>query len=216
MLAATIRVILGLAFSSIATLHFAHAGPSRIDCLAKLYNPTKAELDACVKGEIPLNSSTNQVTTINTNAEEATCSSFGFKRKTEGFASCVLELVDRRSSNAPVNPNDPDDITCRRYGFKPKTNEYASCRQQIDQARTQAQQQQAQYQQQLDAYNKQKSQAAGIAMMGMGLGMLSNNSSGSSGYGAPPSPPQMSPRTYMLPGNKIMTCTTTGNITSCN
>ena len=154
---------------------------------------------------------------LDTSAEETSCSEIGFKKKTEAFANCVLELVDRRSSNAPINPNDPDDATCRRYGFKPKTNEYASCRQQIDQARIQAQQQQAQYQQQLDAYNKQKSQAAGVAMMGMGLGMLSSNSPvGASNYGGAPIPPQMGPRTYMLPGNKMMTCTTTGNITSCN
>jgi len=153
---------------------------------------------------------------IDTSEQEKACSEIGFKKKTEAFANCVLELVSRESSNAPINPNDPDEATCRRYGFKPQTNEYASCRQQIDQARIQARQQQAQYQQQLDAYNKQKSQAAGLAMMGMGLGMLSNNSSGSSGYGSPPPPPQMGPRTYMLPGNKMMTCTTTGNITSCN
>ncbi|MBU3540229.1 hypothetical protein [Polynucleobacter sp. UB-Tiil-W10] len=159
---------------------------------------------------------TNLARAIDTSEQEKTCSDIGFKKKTEAFANCVLELVDRGSSNSPINPNDPDEATCRRYGFKPQTNEYASCRLQIDQARIQARQQQDQYQQQLDAYNKQKSQAAGVAMMGMGLGMLSNNSPGSANSGSPSLPPQMGPRTYMLPGNKMMTCSTIGNITSCN
>lgn len=184
---------------------------------------------------------------LDTTKEENTCVYIGFKKGTESFGNCVLELVDRNkktaskvvgaSSSQPVRmtktKDDPnavgdgsdDDRTCQRYGFKPSTSEYASCRQQIDLARNQAQQQQAQldaqqaqYQQQLEAYKKQKSQAAGLAMMGVGLGMLSNSSSGAVSYGvpAPPTPLQISPRTYMLPGNRVMTCTTTGNITSCN
>lgn len=218
----TIKIILPLFLLLLAQYGWVQAAPSRYDCLVKLgNNASKEDIDSCVRGDSTPTYSSGQTSSIDTNAEEATCLDLGFKKKTASYANCVLELLERKE-NSTVS-NDPDDATCRKYGFKRKTNEYAICRQQIDQARTQEKQrqaqfnaQQAQYQEQLAAYKKQKSEAAGLALMGMGLGMMSNTSP-MYGGSAPiaPTAPQIGPRTYMLPGNKMMTCNTTGNITNC-
>jgi hypothetical protein len=165
------------------------------------------------------------VNAIDTSAEETVCQSIGFKKKTDSFANCVLELLDRRaSSNSISNSNDPDDSTCRKYGFRPRSNEYATCRLQIDQARQDAQRQQAQYneqqrqyQAQLDEQKKQRNQAQGMALMQMGAGISSGAYNARNGYGTLPNPPALldSPRTYILPGGKAMTCSTTGSVTNC-
>lgn len=171
---------------------------------------------------------------IDTSAEEKTCSEIGFKRKTEAFGNCVLELVQRKGGQSNRQPaqtanqspasNDPDDATCRKYGFRAGTNEYAQCRQQIDQARQDAQRQQAQYEAQQRQYqaqlNEQKQQreaAASMALLNMGLGMMAGGSPANNFAPPPvaPQPPQNLNRTYMLPGNRIMTCNTTGTITNC-
>ena len=171
---------------------------------------------------------------FDTSVEEKTCSEIGFKRKTESFGNCVLELVQRkggqanRQSSQIVNQsplsNDPDDATCRKYGFRAGTNEYAQCRQQIDQARQDSQRQQAQYeaqqrqyQAQLNEQKRQREAAASMALLNMGLGMMAGGSP-QTNFGPPPiapQPPQNFHRTYMLPGNRIMTCNTTGAITNC-
>lgn len=166
-------------------------------------------------------------TAMNTIVEEETCQSIGFKKKTEGFASCVLELLDRRSSQASATPaqNNPDDATCRKYGFKPQTNEYATCRQLIDQARKEAliqesqfAEKQRQYEDQLAEQQRQRKVSSGIALMQMGAGITSGAYNSRNAYGALPSPP-VSPqnlnRTYILPGGKMMNCTTTGAVTNC-
>jgi hypothetical protein len=167
------------------------------------------------------------VMAIDTVTEELTCQSIGFKKKTEGFASCVLELLDRRSTqtSAVYVEVNSDDSTCRKYGFKPKTNEYASCRMQIDQARkdfqiqeSQFAEKQRQYQAQLVQQQKQRNIDSGIALMQMGAGISSGAYNSKNAYGAlpsPPLPPQNLSRTYMLPGGKMMNCTTTGSVTNC-
>jgi hypothetical protein len=173
---------------------------------------------------------TSHVNALDTTSEEKTCSEIGFKRKTEAFGNCVLELVQRRGSqprsqsSQVVNSNDPDDATCRKYGFRAGTNEYAQCKQQIDQARLDAQRQQAQfeaqqrqYQSQLDEHKKRRSDAANLAMLQMGLGMMAGGSSSSNVPPPPVAPqsPQFLNRTYFLPGGQRMTCNSTGNITNC-
>ncbi len=161
---------------------------------------------------------------IDTSKEEATCVDIGFKRKTPAFANCVLELVERSGVSNAASQNDPDDATCRKYGFNPRTNEYATCRLQIDQAKRDAQRQQAQYneqqrqyQAQLDEQKKQRNQAQGMALMQMGAGISSGAYNSRNGYGTLPIPPAPidAPRTYVLPGGKAMTCTTTGTVTNC-
>ncbi len=163
------------------------------------------------------------VNALETSSEERTCAEIGFKRKTEAFGNCVLDLLERGKSSS-IASNDPDDATCKKYGFRSGTSDYAKCRQQIDMAKQQANQdrirfeeEQRRYQAQLDEQKKQRERAAGMAMLGMGLGMMSGqNPGGYSNYSpvTPPSPQSMN-RTYMLPGGKIMNCSTTGNITNC-
>ncbi|MBU3582020.1 hypothetical protein ICN19_08320 [Polynucleobacter sp. AP-Capit-er-40B-B4] len=161
----------------------------------------------------------SQDSSIDTSTEEAACLDLGFKKKTPSFANCVLELLERKENSTAST--DPDDATCRKYGFKRKTNEYATCRQQIEQAKMQAAQQQAQYQQQqrqyqaqLDEQRRQRSVAAGLALMQLGTGMTSGAYNANNGYGTLPTPPNPN-RTYILPGGKTMNCTTTGTVTNC-
>lgn len=161
---------------------------------------------------------------LDTSQEEKQCLDIGFKRKTPAFANCVLELIDRRGSSIQ-SAQDPDDATCRKYGFKPKTDNYAICRQQIDLARQQAQQQQAQYAQQRAEYEAQlaeqkreRDRQKGMAMLNLGLGMMSGKYNASNGYGTlppAPTPPQNMNRTYILPGGKMMNCNTSGSVTTC-
>lgn len=193
---------------------------TRYECLVKLgNNTTKEEIDSCVKGIPAINSGSNQVGSVDTSSEEAACLDLGFKKKTAPYANCVLELLERKESASASN--DPDDNTCRKYGFKRKTNEYATCRQQIDQARAQAAQQQAQYQAQqrqyqaqLDEQKRQRSVAAGLALMQLGTGISSGAYNANNAYGSIPTPPNPN-RTYILPGGKTMNCTTTGTVTNC-
>lgn len=168
-------------------------------------------------------STSNVALALDTSQEEAQCLDIGFKRKTPAFANCVLELVDRRASTIQ-SIQDPDDATCKKYGFKPKTDNYAVCRQQIDLARQQAQQQQAQYAQQRAEYEaqlaeqkKERDRQKGMAMLNLGLGMMTGKYNASNGYGSmpAPTPPQNQNRTYILPGGKMMNCNTSGSITTC-
>jgi type II secretory pathway pseudopilin PulG len=196
---------------------------SRIDCLEKLgNNATKEQLDSCVSGKLTPVSGGSQQSSVDTNSEEATCVDMGFKKKTEGYGKCVLELLDRKEN--AVASNDPDDATCTKYGFKRKTDEYAKCRQQIDSARAQARQQQAQfaaqqaqYKQRLEAYQDAQERQAWLGVMRIGLAMMGQNAGGGGGYygPAPVAPVAPGPRTYVLPNNQVMTCNTTGNITNC-
>lgn len=206
----------------VANFGVAYSAPSRIECLEKLGSAvTKAELDSCVNPPSSALLKPSKVSDIDSSPEESTCAELGFKRKTESYANCVLELLGRKRSVAQVNPNDPDAATCLRYGYKTGTNEYAACRQQIDQAKSQAAQQQAQYlqqqrqyQAQLDEQQRQRSVAAGMALFQMGTGIASGAYNANNSYGTMPTPPNPN-RTYVLPGGKTMNCTTTGTVTSC-
>jgi len=207
----------------LAFAEFSHGAPSRFECLEKLGNSaTKDQLDACVNGSSGPNSKKTQESNSVTSSEEAACSDMGFKRRTESFGNCVLELMGRKDT--AVAGADPDGATCIKYGFKPKSPEYASCRLQIDQARQQAQQNQAQFLEQKRAYDKADKQRridASMKLMDMGQRMASGQN-GADAYRqanglAPlqsPTPP-MQTQTYMLPNNKMMTCTTAGSVTNC-
>jgi hypothetical protein len=211
------------ALSSIYFLYgvnFALAAPTRYECLEKIgSSATKEQLDLCVSGGSirPVQNSSSI-----TASEEATCIEMGFKRKTESFGNCVLELMGRKDT--ALAGADPDGATCIKYGFKPKSSEYASCRLQIDQARQQAQQNQAQFLEQKRAYDKADKQRridASMKLMDMGQ-RIASGQNGADAYRqanglAPlqsPTPP-MQTQTYMLPNNKMMTCTTAGSVTNC-
>jgi hypothetical protein len=223
---ATIKITFLIIIGVLANVGMSYSAPSRIECLEKLGNATtKAELDNCVKVTPTANQKQSQASTINYASEEATCLEIGFKKKTEAYGRCVLELLDRGgvSSNQAKQtpPSGPDDATCRQYGFKPGSNEYASCRLQIDQARQDARRQQAQFEQQqrqyeaqLEAQRDARSRAAGLALLNLGLGtMAGGNLPGTAPVA--PVPQQNFNRTYTLPGGKIMNCTTTGTMTNC-
>lgn len=161
-----------------------------------------------------------------TAAEEKICSEIGFKRKTEAFGNCVLELHGRKGSQSvTVNSGDSDDATCLKYGFKRGTNEFAQCKLQIDQAKQDAQRQQEQYAQQqqkyeadLKAYKRQREDARDMALLELGLGLLGGGGSQGSSAGPAPIPPPIPSnefRRYNLPNGKIMQCNTFGTVTNC-
>jgi hypothetical protein len=201
------------------------ASSSRIDCLEKIgNNATRVQLDACVNGDSVQAPKSKQVITQNLSPEESTCLELGFKRKTEPYGNCVLELMDRKLIASEPVSTDQDDITCRKYGFKPNTPDYGQCRLQIDTAKSQARQQaeqyaqqQRQYKAQLDEQQRQRSVAAGMALFQLGTGITSGAYNSSNSYGAKPNPPTMpNPhRQFFLPGGKTMNCTTTGTVTNC-
>jgi hypothetical protein len=202
------------------------AAPSRFECLTKLGNSaTKEQLDSCVNGASTANLSTNQKVGLDTSSEEIECTNLGFKKKTEPFASCVLELLDRKSIAA--TGNDPDDAACRKYGFKPRTPGYSECRQKIDMFKAESQQRQVtyeaqkkQYDEQVAAIEKERKRKASMQTFAMGMGMLAGQTpmqayGTSQGYPPAPLPPSPMNQTYVFPGGKMMNCTTVGSTTNC-
>ena len=172
---------------------------------------------------------------IDTKEEEKTCTDIGFKKKTESFANCVLELINRKgstrttaqSTQTQTISNNPDDITCNNYGFKIGTNDFAQCRQQINTARQQAQLQQQQYEQQKRQYDeqqalieKERKRQQSQRLFDMSQRLASGQSLtdvGRAGMGLPPlqQPTLPSNQTFVMPNGRTMTCTTTGSITNC-
>jgi len=146
---------------------------------------------------------------LDTTQEEGTCESIGFKKKTEPYANCVLELVGRKNNNAPIELNNPDDAACRNYGFKPQTNDYAKCRQLIDQQRYQATQQQAAYEEQKRQFDAQIAEQKRQRQLQASQALINYSQS------MTPKPPPTSNQTIVLPGNKMMNCQTVGNVTNC-
>ena len=164
---------------------------------------------------------------LDTASEEKTCIEIGFKRKTESFANCVLELVGRKSNKTSVAvtaPSNPDDALCQRNGFKPGTNDYSQCRLQINNAKAQAaqlaqaaerQRAEAQNQKEIDGYLELMA-LGGRMMAGQSPYALQNIGSALNGQVAPPLQQDMGgPRIYNLPGGRSMTCTTMGSVTNC-
>jgi hypothetical protein len=160
---------------------------------------------------------------LDLSAYENQCADIGFKRKTQPFGECVLELRARggTSARSPVNAvsqgdGTPDHSTCSRYGFNAGTTEYAQCRMQIDVARSQAEEQQRQYESQVAEQNKAKEKAKGEALLMLGLGMMAGGGqrqTNNSNFNII-QPPQMD-RIYNLPGGKFMRCSTMGMVTNC-
>jgi hypothetical protein len=164
------------------------------------------------------------------------CAELGFKPKTEKFGSCVLELRKRSQNNQsatiqpqknpvqsqfkPIGDGSSDDATCQRYGFTPQTDAYGQCRMQIDNAKREMQAQQAQYAEQQKQYQdevyRQRSlkQAEFFARFGSGE---TPNEALINTWGNGVVKPRQIPttRTYILPGGRVMSCTTTGDVTSC-
>jgi hypothetical protein len=149
----------------------------------------------------------NSALALDLSSFENQCADIGFKRKTQAFGECVLELQSREtnaSKSIAIAQGDgtPDHATCAKYGFKTGSVEYAQCRMQIDFARKQGQEQRRRYEDQLEAQQREERMARGAAAMGMASRMLA--------------PPPSNMHTYNLPGGRSMTCNTVGAFTNCN
>ena len=161
---------------------------------------------------------------IDTSEEEKLCISIGFKNKSSSFAGCVLELLERKSSSLNLSE---DDLTCQKYGFRLGSVESAACKQQIDIARQNSRQQEAQYEEQkrqyeeqMAAYQKRIRQEKNQKALDLSLRLLNGQSPTeavlSAGTGAPirPNPPSNT-QTLIMPGGRMVNCTTSGNLTQC-
>lgn len=168
-----------------------------------------------------IESSRDAISTVN---EESTCQKIGFKRNTEAFGNCVLELLERKKID--VAPANEDDQLCLSYGFRVGSESFASCKLQIAQARWQASQQQTQYEEQKRQYEAQMEfvrnkarQENARRTLDMSLRMLNGQTPSDAffgaGTGAPIAPKAPLPQTIILPGGRAVTCVTQNNVTSC-
>lgn len=212
-------------FLGCLAFQLAHAAPSRLDCLVKLGNSaTKDQLESCMSGNLSITKST----IAEDSPEEVSCVEIGFKKKTEGFRKCVLELKNRSGGNVPeVAYSDPDDATCKGYGFKPKTTSYAECRQKIEMFKAESQQRQAvyeaqkkQYDEQVAAIEKERKRQASMRSFTYGMALLGGQTpmqAYGTSQGYPPAPQAPSPlnQSYTFPNGKMMNCTTVGSTTNC-
>lgn len=121
----------------------------------------------------------------------------------------------------------PDDLTCKKFGFKPQTAGYSECRLKLEVASRQASQQQAQYEEQkrqydaqLAALQKEKDRQRALKQLEMGLRMMGGQSPqdaamATSGMAPLPKPPGPVNQTIIMPGGRMVNCTTTGTVTNC-
>ena len=161
---------------------------------------------------------------LDTSEEEQACISIGFKIKTPTFGSCVLELLDRRDSQAPYTH---EDQICLNYGFRKGTSEYASCKQQIDTAKQISRRQEEQYLEQKRQYEelvnlqkekerREKNQRALDLSLRLMNGQNPTDALLSTGSGTPIPPRAPVPQTIILPNGRGVICTTQTNVTVCN
>jgi hypothetical protein len=121
----------------------------------------------------------------------------------------------------------PDDLTCKKFGFKPQTANYADCRLKIEIANRQALQQQAHYEEQKRRYDeqqaaikKEKDHQRNLKQLELGLRMMAGQSvqdasMATAGMQPLPKPPGPINQTIIMPGGKMVNCSTTGTVTHC-
>jgi hypothetical protein len=127
---------------------------------------------------------------------EATCTELGFKKRTQSYGECVLELHGRESNPKKqvqtelTGDGTVEHQTCNRFGFVIGTSSYSECRLKIDIAkREQAQKQvayeaeQRRYQEELRRYEaqvaeleKERERRKGEAMLRFGLALMGGTS----------------------------------------
>lgn len=133
---------------------------------------------------------------------EATCAELGFKKKTQAFGECVLELDQRESSarsqatkQLQLLAQQKGDGTnehqmCVKFGFVVGSAPYSDCRLKIDIAkREQAQRQaaydieqqryqedQRRYEAQVAEYEREKERQKGLALLRFGAALASGTS----------------------------------------
>ena len=135
-----------------------------------------------------------------------------------------------------------EDKTCKKFGYKFPSVAYSDCRLKIELAQREAAERKIEFEAQMKVYRAQQAEyeeknriyqervdkdakrIQAQRSLDMGLRMMGGQSPQdaylSIGTGAPIAPlaPQESilPRTYVMPGGKVMNCTTTGSVTNCN
>lgn len=175
---------------------------------------------------------------IDTSAEEKACREIGFKPKTEKFVNCVLELHERSGSLTVARPSisqsptkaleigdgSDDDRTCQSNGFAPGTGDYSDCRMKIDMAKREAQTAHARYKAELAVYeaqvaaaNRQRESDRNLRLMELGLGMMAGGGRGGSSSSATTARPPVAPsnQNIFLPNGRMITCNTSGNVSTC-
>jgi hypothetical protein len=150
---------------------------------------------------------------------EKTCSELGFKKKTQLFGECVLELNQREKNSIAKKNNDLNKIgtdnntkisSCESFGFQRGTSQYAQCQMQIEIAKNELLQKQKQfefekskfeekqrdYDEKLLSFEQEKERREGIAWLQLGAALFSNGNtreylinSARQTIGLPPIPP---------------------------
>ena len=137
---------------------------------------------------------------------EATCSELGFKKKTQAYGECVLELDQRETASrtqavkqvqqqTQIQAQQKGDGTnehqmCVKFGFTVGTAPYSDCRLKIDiakreQAQRQAaydielqryQEEQRRYEAQVAEYEREKERQKGLALLRFGAALAGGTS----------------------------------------
>jgi hypothetical protein len=157
---------------------------------------------------------------------ESLCAEIGFKKKTEAFGQCVLELAEKNKNSSA--PQSQDEQLCRSYGFKSNTPSFAECKLKLDLAKKQSLEAQekynrekAEYDRQVAAVEKEKEKQRAMRQLELGLRMMGGQSPvdavNSVGTGMPIAPSRPTPinQTITLPNGRMINCTTFGNNTNC-
>jgi hypothetical protein len=96
------------------------------------------------------------------------CADIGFKKGTEKFGDCVMELKKRDAGRSSANKQSQptkataqrgddtlDDRNCQKFGFTPGTTDYSQCRMELELAAAKAQREFAVYEEQKRIYDQQ-------------------------------------------------------------
>jgi hypothetical protein len=160
-----------------------------------------------------------------TNYAESECERIGYKRKTEKYAECVIELYSRIKKSIIAQP--PKNLSqegrqCIEIGFVYNSAEFSNCQIQLRQLASQEQHYKTQhetYNQQLQLQQKQQNLYEAEILFGIAdraFNYGSNNSSNSVIINQPPrtlSPP--SPLRLRLPSGNNVNCSYVGATYSC-
>ena len=149
------------------------------------------------------------------------------KQNEENLKTSKLNEARRAQKVALEGDGSSDDLTCKKFGFKPQTSGYSECRLKLEIASRQAIQQQAQYEiekrqydEQVAALKKEKERQRSLKQLELGLRMMGGQTiqdaaMATAGMQPLPKPPGPVNQTIIMPGGKMVNCTTTGTVTNC-
>lgn len=157
---------------------------------------------------------------------EILCSEIGFKKKTEAYGQCVLDLAEKNKILS--TPKSEDEQLCRGYGFKPNTANFSECKLKLEMAKRQSidaqekyNKEKADYDRQMAAIQKERERQRAMKQLELGLRMMGGQSPvdavNSVGTGAPIAPrvPTPTNQTITLPNGRMINCSTFGTMTNC-